>query len=51
MGELIELPLVVRNCLDCVNVMLGPTGTYCSLFHEYIWNEVTEATECGGYER
>lgn len=52
MGDLVVLPVTVkvRSCMDCVNVMLGPRGTYCSLFHEFIWNEVTEATECEAYD-
>lgn len=50
MGELIALPLAVRSCLDCTYVLLGPTGTYCSLFGEYIFNEVTEAADCDAYD-
>ena len=51
MGELIPLALPVRSCYDCVNVMLGQRGSYCSLYQEMIWSEVAEAADCDGYEQ
>lgn len=50
-AEVIELPVPTRSCFNCMNAAVGPMGTYCTLFNEWIVLEAVAAEDCEAYER
>lgn len=51
-AEVIAFPTKTKTltCYDCRNSSVGPPGTYCHVFDEFILSEVLTARDCPAYE-
>lgn len=49
LADVVQLPVQPRTCDSCLNVLMGPRGSYCGAFNEMIADERI-AQECEEYE-